>query len=142
QGGRPTRMSGVVFDITERKQAEEIRSFLSAIVESSDDAIIGKNMRGNVVSWNSGAERMFGYSAAEMLGQPVSRIVAADRPEEEPQILQAVKADQIRHFETVRVRKDRQPIEVSLTVSPIKNIRGEIIGASSICRDITERRRA
>src|SRR5205823_4685572 len=84
----------------------------------------------------------FGYSASEMLGQSITRIVSPDRPEEEPQILEDVKQGQTRHYETVRVRKDRRPIEVSLTVSPVKSVRGEIIGVSSISRDITERRRA
>lgn len=142
EAGSPVRMTGVALDITGRKQAEEIRSFLVAIVESSDDAIIGKDMTGTIVSWNSGAERMFGYSSAEMLGHPINKLVARDRPHEEPEILESIRRGETRHLETVRVRKDRQPIEVSLTVSPIRNDQGEIIGASSICRDITERRRA
>ena len=124
------------------RRNEEIRSFLAAIVESSDDAIIGKDMESKVLSWNAGAERMFGYTAAEMLGQPMTRLQSPDRPEEEARILEEVKRGGIRHFETVRVRNDGQPIEVSLTVSPIRNARGGIIGSSSIARDITERKRA
>jgi len=123
-------------------QTEEIRSFLAAIVESSDDAIIGKDFESKVVSWNAGAEQMFGYTAAEMLGQPITRLQSPDRPEEEARILEEVKRGGIRHYETVRICKDGQPIELSLTVSPIRNARGDIIGISSIARDITGRKRA
>ena len=87
EADKPLRMTGVILDITERKEAEEIRSFLAAIVESTDDAVIGKDMQGRIVSWNSGAERMFGFSATEMLGQPIKRILSPDRPEEESRIL-------------------------------------------------------
>jgi len=142
EGGQPLRLTGVTVDITERKQAEEIRSFLVAIVESTDDAVIGKNMEGKVVSWNPAAERVYGYSAAEILGKSITLIVSPDRPQEEPQILEAVRQGQTCHYETVRIRKDRRPIEVSLTVSPIKNANGEIIGISSVSRDITQNRRA
>lgn len=140
--GRPIRFTGVTLDATERRQAEEIRSFLAAIVDSSDDAVVGKDMKSRVVSWNAGAERMFGYTAAEMLGQPITRILSPDRPDEEPAVQEEVKKGQIRHFETVRVKKDGKPIDVSLTISPIKNARGDIIGISSISRDITESKRA
>jgi PAS domain S-box-containing protein len=140
--GRPLSLTGITVDATERRQTEEIRSFLAAIVNSSDDAVIGKDMQSRVVSWNTGAERMFGYSALEMLGQSITRVLSPDRPDEETAIQEEVKRGQIRHFETIRVRKDGQPIHVSLTVSPIKNSRDEIIGISSIARDITERQRA
>jgi PAS domain S-box-containing protein len=123
-------------------QTEGMRPFLAAIVDSSDDAIIGKDLESKVVSWNAGAERMFGYTAAEMLGQPITRLQSPDRPEEEARILEEVKRGGIRHYETVRLCKEGQPVEVSLTVSPIKNARGDIIGISSIARDITERKRA
>jgi PAS domain S-box-containing protein len=126
----------------ERKQVEESLAFLAAIVHSSDDAIIGKDLLSRVLSWNIGAERMFGYAAAEMVGQPVTRLIAPDRPDEETRVIEDVKRGEIRHFETVRIRKDGEPIEVSLTVSPIKNAKGEIVGVSSIARDITERKRA
>ena len=136
-------MLGRIEEQTEAlRQNEETRSFLAAIVESSDDAIAGKDFESKVVSWNAGAERMFGYTAAEMLGQPITRLQSPDRPEEEARILEEVKRGGIRHYETVRLRKDGQPIELSLTVSPIKNARGDIIGISSIARDITERKRA
>jgi PAS domain S-box-containing protein len=124
------------------RQHEEIRSFLAAIVESSNDAIIGKDFESKVISWNAGAERMFGYAAAEMLGQPITRLQSPDRPEEEASILEEVKRGRTRHYETVRIRKDGRPIKVSLSVSPIKNSHGEIIGVSSIVQDITERKRA
>jgi PAS domain S-box-containing protein len=124
------------------RQDEEMRSFLAAIVESSEDAIIGKGLGGKVISWNAGAERMFGYSAAEMIDQPITRLQSSDRPEEESQITEEAKRGRIRHYETVRVRKDGQRIDVSLTVSPIRNARGDTIGVSSIARDITEDKRA
>src|ERR1044071_6678556 len=142
ESGKAVRMTGVILDVTERKEAEEIRSFMAAIVDSTDDAVIGKDMQGRIVSWNTGAERMFGCTAAEMLGQPVERILSPERPDEEPRILQQVKQGQMCHYETLRLRKDRHPIEVSLTVSPVKNARGQIVGISSIARDITQRNRA
>jgi PAS domain S-box-containing protein len=121
---------------------EEMRSFLAAIVDSSDDAIIGKDFESKVVSWNTGAERLFGYTAAEMIGQPITRLQSPDRPEEEAHILEEVKRGGIRRYETARIRKDGQPVEISLTVSPIKNARGDIIGLSSVAHDITGRKRA
>ena len=124
------------------RQNEETRSFLAAIVESSDDAIVGKDFESKVVSWNAGAERVFGYTAAEMLGQSITRLLSPHRPEEEAHILEDVKRGGIRHYETVRICKDGQPIEVSLTVSPIRDAAGDIIGSSSIALDITERKRS
>ena len=124
------------------RQNEEVRAFLAAIVESSDDAIVGKDLDAKVVSWNAGAERMFGYPAAEMLGHPITRLQSPDRPEEEAQILEQVKRGATRHYETVRIRKDGTPVELSLTISPIRNARGGIIGISSIARDITAPKQA
>jgi PAS domain S-box-containing protein len=124
------------------RRNEEIRSFLAAIVESSDDAIVGKDLDAKVVSWNAGAERMFGYAAAEMLGQPITRLQSPDRPEEEGHILEEVRQGRTRHYETARIRKDGRPVELSLTVSPVRNARGDIIGISSIARDITENKLA
>src|SRR5882672_77161 len=140
--GRGLFFTAYVRDISERKRAEEALSFLAAIVESSDDAVVGKNLESKVISWNAGAERMFGYSAVEMLGQPITRLLSPERPDEEEAIRDEVKQGETRHFETLRIRRDGLPIDVSLTVSPIKNTRGEIIGVSSIARDITERKRA
>ena len=126
----------------ERKRVEESLAFLASIVHSSDDAIIGKDLQSRVVSWNVGAERMFGYTAAEIIGQSIARLLSPDRPDEESQVIDEVKRGEIRHFETIRLRKDGQPVEVSLTISPIKNAKGDIVGISSIARDITERKRA
>lgn len=142
EDGQAIRMTGVTADITGRREAEEIRSFLVAIVQSSDDAIIGKDMQGNVVSWNLGAERMFGYTADEILGRSVTCLLSPDRPEEESRILKEAIQGATHRFETVRIRKGGQPINVWLTVSPIRGPRGAIIGISSIARDITERKRA
>ncbi len=122
--------------------AERARSFLAAIVESSDAAIIGKDMEGKVVSWNAGAERMFGYTAAEMIGQSILGLLSPDRLHEEPRMLMEVRQGATRHYETVRLRKDGTPLEVSLITSPIRSPAGEIIGVSSIARDITNTKRA
>ena len=126
----------------DQKRVEESLAFLAAIVHSSDDAIIGKDLHSRVLSWNIGAERMFGYTAAEMIGQPITRLLSPDRPDEEPRVVEEAKRGEIRHFETIRICKDGKPVEVSLTISPIKNAKGEIVGVSSIARDITERNRA
>ena len=140
--GEPVRMTGLMSDVTLRKQAEAVQAFLAAIVESSDDAIVGKDLSGNVISWNSGAERMFGYLADEIIGQSISRVLSPDHPDEEEEILRQVRKGSIRHLETVRIRKDGKPINVSLTVSPIRNEQQQIIGMSSVARDITERKAA
>ena len=124
------------------RQDTEGCSMLAAIVTSSNDAIVGKDLQGRVVTWNSGAERMMGYSAAEMIGQSVTRLLAPDRPHEEEQILEQVARGLTRHYETVRISKSGSPVEVSLTVSPIRDADGKVIGVSSIARDITERKRA
>jgi len=116
---------------------------LAAIVESSDDAIASKDLNGIINSWNKGAERVLGYTAAEIIGQPVTILIPADRQQEEAEILDRIRRGQrIEHFETVRRRKDGSLIDVSLTISPIKDEDGEVIGASKIARDITERKRA
>jgi PAS domain S-box-containing protein len=137
------QMLARIEDQTEKlRQDEETRSLLVAIVASSDDAIIGKDLSGNVLSWNDSAERVFGYTAQEMIGHPINRLLTAERPQEEASILDQVRRGITRHYETVRVRKDGQRIAVALTVSPIHDARGEVIGASSVARDITERKRA
>jgi len=118
------------------------RAYLAAIVESSDDAIIGKTLDGIVTSWNRGAERLFGYTAGEMVGQPISRIVPTDCDDDLRTILGTVRrGESVQHHETQRVRKDGQRIHVSLTVSPIRDETGAIVGASKIARDITQRKR-
>lgn len=114
---------------------------LGAIVDSSDDAIISKNLDSIITSWNKSAERMFGYSASEAIGQSVIMLIPAGRLDEEPAILERIRAgDKIEHYETVRRAKDGSPVEVSLTVSPIRDTEGKIVGASKIARDITAQR--
>jgi PAS domain S-box-containing protein len=130
-------------DITERRQAEAAVARLAAFVESSDDAIIGKDLQGIVTSWNAGAEKTFGYAAHEMTGQPITRLVPLERQQEEAEILSRIKrGENVPHFETVRMRKDGSPVRVSISVSPIKDLAGNLVGASKVARDITERQRA
>jgi PAS domain S-box-containing protein len=118
-------------------------ALLAALVESSDDAIVSKTLDGIVTSWNRAAERLFGYAAAEMIGRPIALLAPAGREDEMPAILERIRrGEQIHHFETVRRRKDGTLVEVSLTISPIRDARGRLAGASKIARDITERRRA
>ena len=117
--------------------------WLTALVESADDAIISKTLEGIITSWNKGAERIFGYTAEEAVGKPVTILIPADQVDEEPAILARLRAgERIEHYETVRVRKDGRHIDISLTVSPIIGPKGDIIGASKIARDITEKRQA
>ena len=127
--------------LTRIEQHAITSAFLSAIVESSDDAIIGKDLTGRVVSWNIGAERMFGYSAGEMVGSSIERLLAPDRPDEERRILENANRGETRLYETVRIRKDGKPVDISLAVSPIRDAQGNIVGVSSIARDMTERKR-
>jgi PAS domain S-box-containing protein len=114
-----------------------------AIIESSDDAILSKDLEGIILSWNRGAQRLFGFTAEEAVGKPVTTIIPLDRRDEERVILEKIhRGERIEHFETIRQGKDRSLIDISLTISPIRNSRGKIIGASKIARDITELRRA
>ena len=130
-------------DISARTRAEAEQAHLAAIVQSSDDAIIGKNLQGIITSWNAAAEKIFGYSASEMVGQPVSRLVPPDRQAEEEDILARIRSgENVLHYETVRLCKDGKPLDVSLTISSIKDTAGRQIGASKIVRDITERKLA
>jgi PAS domain S-box-containing protein len=130
-------------DITEHKRAEETRSTLVSIVESSDDAIVGLTLEGLILSWNQGAERIYGYSAAEAIGRSKSILVPPDRPEEIASILERLRrGERVEHYRTELIRKDGSRIHVSLTVSPIVNSNGEVVGASTIARDITELRRS
>src|SRR5690349_21472500 len=118
-------------------QAEEALFALAAIVESSDDAIIGKTLKGIVTSWNKGAERIYGYVAGDIIGQPISTIMPPELEDELPNILQRIeRGERVDHYETVRMKKDGQRIRVSLTVSPIKDQEGRVIGASAVARDI------
>ena len=132
----------MVMDITHIRQAEEKSARLAAIVESSDDAIVSKTVDSIVTSWNDSAERMFGYTAAEMIGQAIYKIIPADRQDEEPRILARLKkGDRVEHFETKRLTKDGRLLDVSLSISPVKDVQGHIIGLSKIARDITEKKR-
>jgi PAS domain S-box-containing protein len=132
----------MLVDITERKRAEEATQRLASIVDSSDDAIISKDLDGIISSWNNAASRLFGYEAAEVIGKPVTILIPQDRRDEELFILQQIRrGERIDHYETVRRRKDGGLIDVSLTVSPVRNAQGKIIGASKIARDITKRKR-
>jgi len=129
-------------DITEAKRASEDASRLAAIVESSNDAIIGKDLDGTILSWNKAAERMYGYSAEEAVGKPISIIVPEGREEESSAILARVaKGEHVEHFETLRKKKDGTLLDVSLTMSPIRDSEGGIVGASTVERDVTERKR-
>ncbi|MGD9868700.1 MAG: PAS domain S-box protein [Hyphomicrobiales bacterium] len=129
--------------ITLDTTAEQARRQLAAIVESSDDAIVSKDLNGVIASWNQGAERLFGYSAREAIGKSITMLIPPDRQDEEPAILERIRrGERVNHFETVRRRKDGSLVSISLTISPVKDGRGEIVGASKIARDITERRRA
>jgi PAS domain S-box-containing protein len=133
----------VTHDITPRKGAERAALLLSAIVDSSDDAIISKNLDGVITSWNKSAERLFGYTTDEAIGRTVaSLLIPDDRQDEEPDILARLRqGERVDHFETVRRRKDGSLLDISLTISPVKNLQGVIIGASKIARDITESKR-
>jgi len=138
------RVLGVVLvfrDVTAIKAVEAFRERLSAIVEGSDDAIIGKDLNGRITSWNQGAERMFGYSQEEALGRQITMLIPQDRLGEETEILRRLRmGERVDHFETVRLTRDRQEVEVSLTISPIRDPEGLVVGASKIARDITEKK--
>ena len=135
--------SKIARDITERKRLSLAQSYLAAIVESSDDAIIAKDLDGVITSCNPAAQRLFGYAATELIGQPVRMLIPPDRQYEEDEILARMRrGERIEHFETVRATKDGQPLDISLTVSPVRDESGAIIGVSKIARDITERKRA
>jgi two-component system CheB/CheR fusion protein len=130
-------------DITERKANEEASRHLAAIVQSSDDAIVSKDLNGIITSWNEGAEKLFGFGAEETIGKPITIIIPADRYHEEQQILDRIHSgERVEHFDTVRRRKDGTLLNVSLTVSPIKHTDGRVVGASKIARDISERVRS
>jgi PAS domain S-box-containing protein len=133
----------MVEDITDKKQAEEARFRHAAIIESSDDAIVSGTLEGIIESWNPGAEKIYGYTEAEAVGQSITMLIPRELPDEENKILETLRAGgRIEHFETVRLTKTGKRINVSLTVSPIKDSNGRIVGISGIARDITERKRA
>ena len=125
----------------DRRQAEAIAAYLASIVQSCDDAIIGKTLDGTVVSWNSGAERIYGYSAAEMIGRSVAVLIPSYRPDQLSEIFDTIKRGEgVDGLETVRIRKDGTSVDVSLTISPIRDSSGRVVGASTVARDITRRK--
>src|ERR1700746_505395 len=133
----------MVEDITDKKNAEEARFRHAAVIESSDDAIASATFEGIIVSWNTGAQKIYGYTEAEAVGKPISMLVPPELPDEENKILETLKSgDRVEHFETVRVAKTGKRINVSLTISPIKDSTGRMVGVSGIARDITERKLA
>jgi len=139
--GRTYAVSGVSTDITDRKEELRAQAQLAALVRSCDDAIVSTTLDNIILSWNPGAQKLFGYAAEEALGRPITMLIPQDKLDEEINILARVgRGEIVDHLQTVRVRKDGKPIEVSVTVSPMRNDRGELIGASKIARDITERR--
>jgi PAS domain S-box-containing protein len=141
--GNSGRRNGASEIVTEREQAERAQARLAAIVESSDDAIISKDLDGIITSWNRGAKQLFGYTAQEVVGQPVTILMPPDRVDEEPAILKRIRrGESVDHYQTVRRRKDGRLVNISLTISPIIDANGEVIGASKIARDITAYNRA
>ena len=141
--GKPRQYMAIRADITERKRAEEVRERLAAVVESSEDAIISKTLDGAISTWNRGAARVFGYSSSEAVGKPALLLIPPDRLHEEADILARIRrGESVEHFETVRIRKDGKNIDISATISPIRDSSGAIVGASKIARDITERKQA
>jgi PAS domain S-box-containing protein len=129
--------------VSERRRADEAQARLAAIVESSQDAIVSKTLEGVIRTWNAGAERLFGYTAAEAVGRPITIVIPPERQDEEEMILGQIAAGRaIEHYETVRVAKDGRRLDISLSVSPVRDAEGSIIGASKIARDITERKAA
>ena len=142
QSGQPVRMTGVNIDITSRKEAEQGQRRLAAIVESSDDAIIGKNLSGIVTSWNPGAERMFQYSAKEMIGRPITIIIPPELHDDERRILRTIeRGERIERSQTVRLTRNGERIDISLTVSPVRDEAGRVMGAASIARDINQEKK-
>ena len=141
--GKVIGASKIVRDISTRRQADDARLRLAAIVESSDDAIISKNLDSVITSWNVGAERMFGYKPEEIVGQSVMRLMPRELYREEPEIIRKLRnGERIQHFETRRLRKNGEVFDVSLTVSPVRDDSGRVVGASKIVRDISGRKAA
>jgi PAS domain S-box-containing protein len=131
----------VARDVTDSRRAEEVRRHLAAVVDSSEDAIISRNLQGTITAWNAGAQTLFGYTSSEAIGKPIGTLLPPGRENEESDILARIgRGERVEHFETVRVRKDGKHIELSVAISPIRDNRGTIVGASKIARDISERK--
>jgi PAS domain S-box-containing protein len=143
ESGKPMGAVNILVDISDRKRAEQAQTLLAAIVESSDDAIISKTLDGCIRSWNTGAERLFGYTAHEAVGSPITLIIPPEKRDEEQSILAKLRSgERNEHFDTVRVSKQGRRIDISLTISPVRDGSGRIVGASKVARDITERKQA
>ncbi len=143
EAGRLVGAVNVLVDVTDREQSTAARAFLAAVVESSQDAIVSKTLDGVILSWNAGAERVFGYTAEEAVGRSILLIIPPDRHGEEREILAKLRrGERIEHYETVRVRKDGRPIHISLTISPVRDAAGRVVAASKVARDVTDRKRA
>ena len=141
--GRLLRIKGLTRDVTDRKQSEHIAQRLVSVVESSEDAIVSEDLDGIIVSWNQGAERLFGYSAEEAIGKSILILIPPDRQHEEMAILECIRSGQpVKHYETVRRRQNGTFVDISLTISPVRDATGVVIGASKIARDITDRKKA
>ena len=139
--GRIAGGINMLLDITERKNAERATGLLAAIVGCSDDAIVSKSLDGVITSWNNGAERIFGYTAGEAIGRHITMIIPQDKRDEETRILERLRrGERIEHFETVRVRKDGTLLDISLTISPVRDAAGRIVGASKVARDVTKQK--
>jgi PAS domain S-box-containing protein len=142
QSGSPLRITGASIDVTDRKRTEEVSLHLAAIVQSADDAIVGKDLSGTVTSWNRAAENIFGYPAEEIVGRSILLIIPPELHDQVPKILAKIKAGEgIEHFETVRLRKDGERLNVSLTISPVRNQTGKIVGIAEIARNITQQKK-
>lgn len=132
----------LLVDISDQKQAESARAHLAAIVTCSEDAIISKDLNGVITSWNAGAQQLFGYTAQEMIGRSITHLIPVDRQHEERTLLDRIKrGERVHHYETVRRRKDGQLLDISITISPVRDVKGHIIGSSKIARDITKEKR-
>ncbi|HEV2855287.1 MAG TPA: PAS domain S-box protein [Thermoanaerobaculia bacterium] len=143
ESGTPVGVVLVFRDVTERRRAEEVQARLAAIVESSQDAIVSKTLDSIIRTWNAGAERLFGYRAEEAVGRSITLIIPPERLGEEQEILaRLARGERIEHYETVRMAKDGRRLDISLTISPIRDAEGRVIGASKVARDVTERKRA
>jgi PAS domain S-box-containing protein len=141
--GELTGAVNMLIDLCEHKLAEQMRRQLASIVEFSDDAIVSKDLNGIIISWNKGAERLFGYAAREVVGKSITIVIPQDRQHEEVEILSRLRrGEHIDHYETIRRRKDGKLVDISLTISPVKDADGRVVGASKIARDITERKRS
>ncbi len=141
--GKPRQYIAIRTDISERKRAEEARSYLAAVVQSSEDAIVAKTLSGVITAWNPGAAKLYGYSSDEAVGRPMRMLIPDERANEEVDILARIRrGESVNHFDTVRLRKDGTRVDVSVGISPVKDARGIIIGASNIARDISQRKQA